>query len=927
MQDKISIRGARMHNLKDISIDLPRHTLIVISGLSGSGKSSLAFDTIYAEGQRRYVESLSAYARQFLSLMDKPDVDSIDGLSPAISIEQKTTSKNPRSTVGTVTEIYDYLRLFFARLGTPYCPKHNIPIQRQSPTRITEQIISQGQGKEITIYAPIIREKKGTYETLLKDYYKDGYVTAIVDGEEVETNNPPTLDRYKKHSISIVLDTIETIHEESDRIQEAVETATGMTEGLVTVDTITYNERMACSECGYTFEELQPRLFSFNTPYGACQECSGLGHKLEIDPDLVIPDKEKSIMEGAIGIYRKMDLSWRSQQIAVVGKKYKFDMWTPLKKFTKKQRDALLYGTDEPLYGRWSTGARMHGEWEGVIPQMERLYHTTESDYRRREIQKYMRQLPCPKCTGYRLNEQALSVYVEGYNIMHVTELAIEDAYKFFEKYEAPNHERTIATPILKEITSRLKFLNDVGLSYLNLSRAAGTLSGGEAQRIRLATQIGANLTGVLYVLDEPSIGLHQRDNLKLINTLKHLRDLGNTLIVVEHDQDTIEAADHIVDIGPGAGVHGGHITAEGTLSEIKKNKNSLTGQYLSGKKTIEYRSERRKPNGKVTIHKAAENNLQNVTVEIPTGVMTVVTGVSGSGKSTLIHSVLYKALMKKLHGSRDKPGQHEKITGLADIEKVIIIDQSPIGKTPRSNPATYTKVFDDIRALFATTTEAKLRGYTQGRFSFNVKGGRCEKCQGDGTIKIEMNFLPDVFVECDECKGKRYNKETLEVHYKGKNIAEVLDTTIEEALEFFTNHTRIKRKLELLHDVGLGYLKLGQSSVTLSGGESQRIKLSRELSKRTTKKTMYLLDEPTTGLHFQDINMLLGVLNRLTDSGSSMIIIEHNLDIIKNADWIIDLGPQGGKGGGEIVVEGTPEHVVKHKTSHTAKFLKPLLK
>ncbi len=929
MQDKLIIRGARMHNLKNISLELPRDKFIVITGLSGSGKSSLAFDTIYAEGQRRYVESLSAYARQFLSLMDKPDVDSIEGLSPAISIEQKTTSKNPRSTVGTVTEIYDYLRLFFARLGTPHCPIHHTPIERQSATRITEQVIEKHTGKEVTIYAPVVRDKKGTYETLLKDYYKDGYVEAMVNGKRINTNEPPTLDRYKKHNISIIIDTVESSTEESDRLQEAIETATGMTDGLVQVEENLYSEKMACNECGYTFDELQPRLFSFNTPYGACTECSGLGKKQEIDPDLVIPDPEKSIMEGALAIYGKMDLTWRSQQIAIVGRKYKFDMWTPLKKFTKQQLDVLLYGTEESLKGRWSNGASMNMEkgWEGVIPQSERLYHQTESDYRRREFEKYMRRLPCPKCKGKRLNERSLSVLVDEKNIMDITELAIEDALQFFLEYKANTHEETIAKPILKEIRERLTFLNDVGLSYLNLSRAAGTLSGGEAQRIRLATQIGANLTGVLYVLDEPSIGLHQRDNLKLIKTLHHLRDLGNTLVVVEHDEDTIQNADHVVDIGPGAGVHGGEIIAQGTVADIKKNTQSLTGQYLSGKKIIDYRSERRTPQGQITIHDASENNLKNITVNIPTGVMTVVSGVSGSGKSTLVHQILYKALMKELHGSRMKPGKHKKITGLEGIEKVIIIDQSPIGKTPRSNPATYTKVFDDIRALFASTTESKLRGYSQGRFSFNIKGGRCEKCQGDGTIKIEMNFLPDVYVECDECKGKRYNKETLEVTYRGKNIADVLDTDIEEALSFFEHHPSIRRKLTLLNDVGLGYLKLGQSSTTLSGGESQRIKLSRELSKRSTKKTIYLLDEPTTGLHFQDINMLLGVLNKLTDAGSSMVIIEHNLDIIKNADWIIDIGPEGGKGGGEIIAQGTPETVAKSKKSYTAKFLKPLLK
>lgn len=928
MQDNIIIKGAREHNLKDINLTLPRDKFIVITGLSGSGKSTLAFDTIYAEGQRRYVESLSAYARQFLSLMDKPDVDSIDGLSPAISIEQKTTSKNPRSTVGTVTEIYDYLRLLFARMGTPYCPEHNIPIEKSSPTKITESIIKKFKGKEIKILAPVIRDKKGTYETLLQDYYKDGYINAEVNGVMIETNNPPKLERYKKHTINIIIDTIKAIEDESERIQEAVETALGIAEGLVLANKELYSENMSCSKCGVVFEELQPRMFSFNTPYGACEDCDGLGFKQEIDPDLIIPDKNLSIMEGAIAVYGKIDLSWRGQQLAVVGKKYGFDLWTPLQKFTKKQINVLFYGTEEEINGRWSTGAKMNMEngWEGIIPQTERLYHQTESDYRRKELEKFMRNLPCPSCNGKRLKNKILSVKIENQNIINITDMSVERALKFFKELKVPENQVEIAKPILKEVTSRLTFLENVGIGYLNLSRSAGTLSGGEAQRIRLATQIGTNLTGVLYVLDEPSIGLHQRDNEKLIKTLHKLRDLGNTLIVVEHDEDTIKNADHVVDIGPGAGIHGGKVVAQGTVKDIENCKKSLTGQYISRKLKIEHRTERRTPGGWFKIIGANENNLKNIDVSIPKNVMTLVTGVSGSGKSTLIHQILYKALMKEIYKSKDKPGKHERIEDIKDIEKLIIIDQSPIGRTPRSNPATYTKVFDDIRQLFAITTESKLRGYNPGRFSFNVKGGRCEKCVGEGSIKIEMNFLPDVYVECDECKGKRYNKETLEVHYKGKSISDILEMSIEEALTFFENIPSIKRKIQVLHDVGLYYLKLGQSSTTLSGGESQRIKLTRELAKRSTKDTLYILDEPTTGLHFHDINNLLGVLNKLVDSGASIIIIEHNLDVIKNADWIIDLGPEGGEHGGEIIAQGVPEEIIKNKKSHTGRFLKKIL-
>lgn len=928
MQEHIVIKGAREHNLRNIDLVLPRDKYIVITGLSGSGKSTLAFDTIYAEGQRRYVESLSAYARQFLSLMNKPDVDSIDGLSPAISIEQKTTSKNPRSTVGTVTEIYDYLRLLFARIGTPHCPVHKKKIERQSPTKITQTIIKKYRGKTVQIFSPIIRDKKGTYETLLQDYYKEGYTKARVDGKVIDTSKPPKLARYKKHTIELLMDTITVSDDESDRIQEAVEQALHHDDGLVVVNNELFSEKMACPDCGLVFEELQPRMFSFNTPYGACEACDGLGIRQEIDPDLVIPDDDLSIMEGAIAVYGRMDLGWRGQQLKVIGKRFGFDLWTPLKKFTKRQLSVLLYGTEESISGRWSTGASMHFEngWEGVIPQTMRLYHQTESDYRRREIEKFMRVLPCPTCHGRRLKKKVLAVTISRKSIIDVTDLSVQKAIEFFNELTYTKEEEIIAKPILKEITSRLGFLQNVGLGYLTLSRSAGTLSGGEAQRIRLATQIGANLTGVLYILDEPSIGLHQRDNIKLIRTLHKLRDLGNTLIVVEHDEETIQKADHVVDIGPGAGLHGGKIIAQGTVRDIEHEKKSLTGQYLSGKKTIPYRKKRRQASDFFVIQGAQENNLKNIDVHIPKRVLTLVTGVSGSGKSTLIHQILYKALMKRIHGSRSIPGKHTRLKNISDFEKVIIIDQSPIGRTPRSNPATYTKVFDDIRNLFAMTPEAKLRGYLAGRFSFNVKGGRCEKCQGEGLIKIEMNFLPDVYVECDECKGKRYNAETLEVYYKNRTISDVLDMSVEEALAFFENIPSIQRKLQTLHDVGLGYIKLGQSSTTLSGGESQRIKLTRELSKRSTKNTIYILDEPTTGLHFHDINNLLSVLNKLVDAGSTMIIIEHNLDVIKNADWVVDLGPEGGDAGGEVVAQGTPEELVKNKHSHTAKFLKKML-
>lgn len=930
IQDKIIVKGAREHNLKNISLELPRDKLIVITGLSGSGKSTLAFDTIYAEGQRRYVESLSAYARQFLSLMNKPDVDSIDGLSPAISIEQKTTSKNPRSTVGTVTEIYDYLRLLFARMGVPHSPKTGKPIEILTPEDIAEKIITKYEDKEVQIFAPVVRGKKGTYEKQVQGYHKDGYTQVRIDGVLQGTDEEVKLDRYKKHDIDVLIDTIYIDEDESERILEAVEASIDMADGKVMVNKELYAEKMSGEEIGVTFDKLEPRMFSFNTPYGACSTCNGLGIKQEIDPDLVIPDKDLCIAEGAIAAYRNAVDGWRGQQLASVGQYFGFDVMMPIKKFTTKQLRTLLYGSNDEIeynYRSKNKGSsyQYRAEWEGVIPQLERLYHQTESDYRRREIEKYMRQLPCPTCHGARLKKEVLFVLIQGKSIHDVCELSVERQLEFFRKLKVEKKDELIAKPILKEITERLEFLENVGLGYLTLSRNAGTLSGGEAQRIRLATQIGANLTGVLYVLDEPSIGLHQRDNERLIATLHKLRDLGNTLLVVEHDDETILNADHVVDIGPGAGIHGGEIVACGTPQQIMKS-NSLTGQYLSGKKKIEYRKKRREPKDWFAIMGAVENNLKNVDVNIPKGVLTCVTGVSGSGKSTLIHQILYKALQQNISNARVVPGKHKKVVNIDDFEKVIIIDQTPIGKTPRSNPATYTKVFDEIRALFAQTTEAKLRGYKQGRFSFNVKGGRCEKCQGDGSIKIEMNFLPDVYVECDSCKGRRYNKETLEVYYKGKNIAQVLDMSVEEGVNFFENIPKIARKLQTLADVGLGYIKIGQSSTTLSGGESQRIKLTRELSKRNTKDTIYILDEPTTGLHFHDINNLMIVLNKLVDTGSTMIIIEHNLDIIKNADYIIDLGPEGGEGGGRVIAYGTPEVVAMDKKSHTARFLKKVL-
>jgi excinuclease ABC subunit A len=930
----IIIKGAREHNLKDVTVNLPRDRFIVITGVSGSGKSTLAFDTVYAEGQRRYVESLSAYARQFLGLMNKPDVDSIEGLSPAISIEQKTTSRNPRSTVGTVTEIYDYLRLLFARVGIPHCPVHNIKIESQSPERIADSIADGASGM-VTILAPIIRQKKGTYQQLFKDLDLEGFSRVRVNGKIFRTDDEIDLDRYKKHDIEVVIDRLDP-SEDRSRLVEACENALNRAEGLLIVvdqeghDWL-YSSKMACPVCGMVFEELQPRMFSFNSPFGACEACNGLGIKMEFDPALIIPDEEKCIADGAVALYRNHMDGYRGQHLGAVAKHFGFDIFTPIKDLTEEQYNALMYGSQERIQFHMSMkNGDAHwshkGSWEGLLPQSERLYQQTESDYRRRELEKFMRILPCPACKGRRLKEKVLAVTIAEKSIVEITNLSIAECIQFFERLELSKKSQEIARQVLKEIHSRLSFLEHVGLGYLTLSRSAGTLSGGEAQRIRLATQIGSNLMGVLYVLDEPTIGLHQRDNYRLIKTLKTLRDLGNTLIVVEHDEDTIRSADYVLDMGPGAGIHGGWVVAEGTPEEIEQDPKSLTGQYLSGAKQIMTPTNRRSSDAFIRIKGCRENNLKDIDADIPIGVFTVITGVSGSGKSTLIYDTLYQALMKKIGGSHLTPGGYDDLFFDSEIDKVIVIDQSPIGRTPRSNPATYTKVFDPIRQAFAGTKEAKIRGYKPGRFSFNVGGGRCEACQGDGLIRIEMSFLPDVYIECEECKGTRYNRETLEVKYKGKSIAEVLDMTVEEARAHFRNIPAIKNKLDTLTRVGLGYIKLGQSSTTLSGGEAQRIKLTRELSKRATGKTIYLLDEPTTGLHFDDVKKLIAVLSDLVDKGNTVVVIEHNLDVIKSADYIIDLGPEGGNDGGRIVAVGTPEEVSKVEESHTGRYLKSRL-
>ena len=929
----IIIKGAREHNLKNITVDLPRDQFIVITGLSGSGKSTLAFDTIYAEGQRRYVESLSAYARQFLGLMNKPDVDSIEGLSPAISIEQKTTSKNPRSTVGTITEIYDYLRLLFARVGIPHCPIHNTKIESQTAENIANTI-SENYNDMITILSPIIRKKKGTYEQLFKDLNQEGYIRVRANKAIYRTDESITLDRYKQHDIEIVIDRLQP--NDSTRLTEACEHALKKSDGLLIVldknnEEKLFSSKMACPVCGLAFEELQPRMFSFNSPFGACETCHGLGINMEFDPDLILPDKTLSIADNAIKLYKGVHDRWRIKYLGAVAHHFGFDIFTPMNDLTEKQYDALMYGSHERIrfnlsMNKGSSNWSGVKQWEGLIPQSDRLYKQTESDYRRRDLEKYMRVYPCPVCNGKRLKPKALAVKISDKTIADVTDMSIKQSILFFKSLILTKKQQEIAWQILKEINARLHFLDNVGLNYLTLSRSSGTLSGGEAQRIRLATQIGSNLMGVIYILDEPSIGLHQKDNKKLIDTLHHLRDIGNTLIVVEHDEETIRQADYIIDMGPGAGIHGGKIVAKGPIKDIEDHPTSLTGKYLSGKLSISIPNKRRISNEFIHLIGCREHNLKSIDVDIPLGILTLITGVSGSGKSTLIYDILYPALKKEVYKSRVTTGQYDSIHLDNKIDKVIVIDQSPIGKTPRSNPSTYTKVFDEIRKLFALTQEAKKRGYKPGRFSFNVKGGRCEACAGDGMIKIEMNFLPDIYIQCEECKGKRYNKETLDVTYKGKNIADVLDMSVEEALTFFKNIPYIKRKLETLSQVGLEYIKLGQSSTTLSGGEAQRIKLTRELSKRSTGDTVYLLDEPTTGLHFHDVKKLIEVLNNLVDKGNSVIVIEHNLEVIKNADYIIDLGPEGGDLGGKIIAEGTPEEIVKQKKSYTGEVLKSVL-
>ncbi|HNV94102.1 MAG: excinuclease ABC subunit A [Candidatus Methanofastidiosum methylothiophilum] len=935
--DYITVKGASEHNLKNIDVQLPRDKLIVITGVSGSGKSSLAFDTIYAEGQRRYVESLSAYARQFLGLMEKPDVEYIEGLSPAISIEQKTTSKNPRSTVGTVTEIYDYLRLLYARVGIPYCSNCGKEIKKQTVTEITDQILSFPEGTKITILAPIVRGRKGEYSTLLKEMNQEGYARAEVDGEVKELDTEIRLERYKKHNINIIIDRLVLKEGMSPRLYEDIELALKKGEGVVFVDVgdkrKTFSENFACTDCGISLEEINPRMFSFNTPYGACPACHGLGFKQEFDPDLIIPNKDISLIEGAVEVWNSID-GFRGQTLQALSKKFKFRLDIPVKNLSVEHMGILLYGTNEKV--RYNYRSRntptywtYEGTFEGIIPWLERVYKETESEYRKEQFEKYIRLNPCELCNGKRLKPEALSVKIQDRSIIDITELQISNCYKFFVDLEQylNEKEKIISKQILKEIKSRLGFLLSVGLDYLTLDRRAGTLSGGESQRIRLATQVGSQLVGVLYILDEPSIGLHQRDNAKLIVMLKRLRDIGNTVIVIEHDEEMMLSSDYLVDIGPGAGVHGGNVVAIGSPEEVMKNPNSLTGKYLSRNLKIEAPKVRKTSNDFLIIKGARQYNLKNIDVKIPLGLFVCVTGVSGSGKSTLINDILYKDLANKFYRAVDKPGDHDEILGIENIDKVIIIDQSPIGRSPRSNPATYTGLFTPIRELFSELPESKRRGFKKGRFSFNVKGGRCENCRGDGLIKIEMHFLPDVYVKCEECKGERYNRETLTVKYKGKSISDILNMTVEEALHFFENIPILKNKLQTLYDVGLSYIKVGQPATTLSGGEAQRVKLSKELSRKATGNTLYILDEPTTGLHFDDVKKLLDVLLRLRENGNTVLVIEHNMDVIKTADYIIDLGPEGGYKGGEIIAEGTPEDIIKSPKSHTGRFLEEVLK
>ncbi|MFV0560893.1 MAG: excinuclease ABC subunit UvrA [Enterococcus sp.] len=938
VNDKIIIHGARAHNLKDIDVTIPRDKMVVITGLSGSGKSSLAFDTIYAEGQRRYVESLSSYARQFLGQMDKPDVDSIDGLSPAISIDQKTTNKNPRSTVGTITEINDYLRLLYARVGHPICPNDNIEISSQSVEQMVDTVLELEERTKIQILAPVIVKKRGQHKKVFEMIQREGYVRVRVDGEIYDLAEVPELEKNKKHDIAIVVDRIVVKEGIRTRLFDSFEAALRLAEGYALVDVIgkeemLFSEHYACPYCGFTVGELEPRLFSFNAPFGACPECDGLGMKLEVDKDLIIPDGSKTLREGAIVPWNPISSQYYPQMLEQACLSFNIDMDTPFDELPVEHQEIILNGSNgEPFHFHYENdfgGVRdVEVPFEGILRNVDRRYHETNSDFTREQMRLYMTELTCQSCKGYRLNPQALSVQINGTNIGQISEQSIQKELDFFDGISLSQQEQTIAKPILKEVNDRLSFLRNVGLDYLTLSRSSGTLSGGEAQRIRLATQIGSNLSGILYILDEPSIGLHQRDNDRLIDSLKKMRDLGNTLIIVEHDEDTMRAADYLIDVGPGAGAQGGQIVAAGTPEEVAQNPDSLTGQYLSGKKSIAVPKERRKGNGKkIKITGATENNLKNVTAEFPLGEFVAVTGVSGSGKSTLVNQILKKALAQKLNRNSNKPGKFKTITGYKQIEKIIDIDQSPIGRTPRSNPATYTSVFDDIRDLFAKTNEAKTRGYKKGRFSFNVKGGRCEACKGDGIIKIEMHFLPDVYVPCEVCHGKRYNSETLEVHYKGKSISDILEMTVEDAVLFFEPIPKIHRKLKTIVDVGLGYVTLGQPATTLSGGEAQRMKLASELHKKSNGKNFYILDEPTTGLHTEDISRLLEVLQRLVDAGDTVLVIEHNLDVIKTADHIIDLGPEGGEGGGTILAVGTPEEIAATPNSYTGQYLKKMLK